>query len=100
MATTTDNAPSADAVKAFTREFSERVDRGETLTRALSDIAAQTPDKTVAQAAQSAIADLRAGNTLSAAFGKYPALFGSDYLVVVRQGEISGRLDDALRILA
>ena len=44
--------------------------------------------------------DIEAGSALSAAFSKYPKIFSSFYIAMVRAGEAAGKLSDSLNYLA
>jgi type IV pilus assembly protein PilC len=90
----------ADEVKAFAQDFSTRIDQGQSLVRSLTDLAAQQANPDLKRVIDDLNQELQAGNTLSAAMSKHPAAFSADQVTVVRQGEITGRLKDALRILA
>ena len=91
---------SSTELNDFTRDFSRRVDAGESLTAGLAAIAATTLNLVLGQAAADCVRQLGGGSTLSQAMARYPAVFDAEYLAVIRRGETSGRLDDALRILA
>ncbi|MBC8141816.1 MAG: type II secretion system F family protein [Armatimonadetes bacterium] len=84
----------------FTRAFSSRVDSGESLTAVLGTLATTATNPTLSQAAADLVNDLRGGATLSQGMAKHPSVFDDEYRTVIRRGEATGRLDDALRILA
>ena len=84
----------------FTRDFSARVDNGESLTGALGALATGVTNPVLGQAAADLVAELRGGATLSQSMAKYPSVFDGEYRTVISCGERTGRLDDALRILA
>lgn len=84
----------------FTRAFSRRIDDGERLTIVLSTLAAAASNPVLNQAATDISRRLSGGETLSQAMAQYPTIFDEEYRIVIRRGEITGRLEDALRILA
>lgn len=84
----------------FTRAFSHRVDKGESLTSVLNTLAATASNIALNQAASDISRRLLSGETLSQAMGQYPTIFDDEYRTVIRRGENVGRLEDALRILA
>ncbi|MBC7804891.1 MAG: type II secretion system F family protein [Akkermansiaceae bacterium] len=84
----------------FTRAFSYRIDSGERLTAALNILAAGTTNPILNQAATDISQRLVGGETLSQAMAQYPTIFDDEYRIVIRRGEMTGRLEDALRILA
>ncbi len=84
----------------FTRAFSSRVDSGESLTTVLGMLSTTATNPALSQAAADLVSELRGGATLSQGMTKHPSLFDDEYRVVIRRGELTGRLDDALRILA
>lgn len=84
----------------FTRDFSRRVDGGERLTVVLNALASGVANPVLHQAATDISRRLLGGETLSQAMGHYPTIFDDEYRIVIRRGEMTGRLEDALRILA
>lgn len=84
----------------FTRAFSHRVDNGESLTAVLNALALSASSPVLNQAATDISQRLLSGETLSQAMEQYPTIFDEEYRIVIRRGEITGRLEDALRILA
>jgi type II secretory pathway component PulF len=84
----------------FTRAFSRRVDDGERLTVVLNALAANAPNPVLNQAATDISRRLSGGETLSQAMAQHPTIFDDEYRIVIRRGEMTGRLEDALRILA
>jgi type II secretory pathway component PulF len=84
----------------FTRAFSQGVDGGERLTVILNSLASGASNPVLNRAAADISQRLLGGETLSQAMAQYPAIFDDEYRTVIRRGEMTGRLEDALRILA
>ncbi len=70
------------------------------LVQALQTLAEQTDDRAMRQVVEGLARDIEQGKSLSAALGRHPGLFSPLYVGIVRYGEISGRLDQALDRLA
>jgi type II secretory pathway component PulF len=70
------------------------------LVQALEALAEQTEEKWMREVVQEVARDIEQGKSLSAALGRRPDLFSPLYIGIVRYGEISGRLDEALDRLA
>lgn len=70
------------------------------LVQALAALAEQTEEKWMREVVQDAARDIEQGKSLSAALGRRPDLFSPLYIGIVRYGEITGRLDQALERLA
>jgi type II secretory pathway component PulF len=70
------------------------------LLAALNSIAAQTPKKNSHSVIKRIIEALKEGQTLSSALAKFPQVFSSFYVSIVKAGEIGGFLDNSLARLA
>jgi len=90
---------SAKDIFTFTREFSTMIASGLPVTQALRILASQTGSKYFKEILESVVRDVEGGSSLSKAFEKYPAIFGTIYLSLVRSGEVSGSLDKSMERL-
>jgi len=83
----------------FTRQLATMVNAGLPLTEALLILRTQAKpalQKVVAQI----LADVEAGQSLSASMSKHPDIFSSSYVALVHSGEVGGVLDDVMVRLA
>lgn len=84
----------------FTRQFATLIGAGLPLANSLKTVLEQTQSKPMRSVVESILADVEAGKTLAESFAKYPETFNRVYLALIKAGEASGTLDDALRNLA
>lgn len=84
----------------FTRQLATLVEAGLPLTQSLRTIADQTKNKKMQVVVQEVIASVEGGKSLGDAFEKHPQVFDKVYLALVRAGELSGTLDEALKRVA
>lgn len=84
----------------FTRQLATLVEAGLPLTQSLRTIADQTKNKKMQVVVQEVIASVEGGKSLGDAFEKHPQVFDKVYLALVRAGELSGTLDEALKRIA
>lgn len=84
----------------FCRQFSTMIDAGVSLVRSLDVLAEQSQNPKLRRI----IADLRyeveSGNSLSKAMSKYPTVFNSLFVGLIRAGEVGGVLEEALQRLS
>ncbi len=80
----------------FTQHLAMLLGAGLPLLQALETLAEQTEERRVREVVRQAADQIQEGLTLSQALGRHPDLFPPVYIGVVRNGEVSGRLDDAL----
>ncbi len=89
-----------DDVALFTRQLADLLRAGVPLNRALTTLSQQTSNRELSET----IADLRkevsAGKSLHEAVGKFPRIFTSLYISMIRAGETGGFLEDVLARLA
>lgn len=86
-------------VSTFTRQLSTMINAGLPITEALLILRSQTKgsmQKIVAQI----LADVEAGESLSASMGKHPKIFTRTYIALVKSGEVGGVMDTVLLRLA
>ncbi len=80
----------------FSRQFATLVSSGMPMLRTLHTLEEQTQDERIKEAAAGVRADIEAGSTLEQAMERHPEVFDRLYRAMVRSGEESGRLEDAL----
>ena len=84
----------------FTRQFATLVGAGLPIAQSLRTVSEQTSNKSMKAIIEEILADVEAGRSLSAAFGKHPDVFDKVYLSLIKAGETSGTLDQSLRRIA
>jgi type IV pilus assembly protein PilC len=84
----------------FSRQFATLVASGMPMLRTLHTLEEQTQDEQIKEAAAGIRADVEAGSTLEAAMERYPKVFDRLFRAMVRSGEQSGRLDEAMDRIA
>jgi type IV pilus assembly protein PilC len=87
-------------VAIFSRQFATMIGSGLPILRALSILAEQTSNPTLAQALTATRLDVEQGSSLSQAMVKHEKVFNDLYISMVRSGETGGSLDDTLLRLA
>jgi type IV pilus assembly protein PilC len=80
----------------FSRQFATLVASGMPMLRTLHTLEEQTQDERIKEATAGVRADIEAGSTLEQAMERHPEVFDRLYRAMVRSGEESGRLEDAL----
>jgi type IV pilus assembly protein PilC len=84
----------------FSRQFATLVASGMPMLRTLHTLEEQTQDLLIKEAVAGIRADVEAGSTLEQAMERYPKVFDRLFRSMVRAGEQSGRLEDALDRIA
>ena len=84
----------------FSRQFATLVASGMPMLRSLHTLEEQTQDERIKEAIGGVRADIEAGSTLEQAMARHPDVFDRLYRAMVRSGEESGRLEDALDRIA
>lgn len=92
--------PKAAEVVLMTHHLAMLLGAGLPLFQALEALAEQTEDPFMHGIVEGLAQDIEEGKSLSVALSRYPDLFAPVYLGVIRNGEMSGRLDEALDRLA
>jgi type IV pilus assembly protein PilC len=87
-------------VVIFTRQFATMINAGLPLVQALSILAQQTENKTLADTTRQVVYDVESGQTLADALRKHPKVFSDLYVNMVAAGEAGGILDTILQRLA
>jgi type IV pilus assembly protein PilC len=80
----------------FSRQFATLVASGMPMLRTLHTLEEQTQDEMIKDAVGGLRADVEAGSTLEQAMERHPKVFDRLFRAMVRSGEQSGRLDEAL----
>ncbi len=80
----------------LSRQFATLVSSGMPMLRTLYTLEEQTQDDRIREAVSGVRADIEAGSTLEQAMERHPEVFDRLYRAMVRSGEESGRLEDAL----
>ena len=84
----------------FCRQFSTMIDAGVSLVRCLEVLGDQTVSPKLKRIIADIQSEVEAGQTLSRALGKYPNVFNSLFVGLVRAGEIGGVLEESLQRLS
>lgn len=80
----------------MSRQFATLVASGMPMLRTLHTLEEQTQDERIKDAVAGVRADVESGSTLEQAMERHPEVFDRLYRAMVRSGEESGRLEDAL----
>jgi type IV pilus assembly protein PilC len=84
----------------LSRQFATLVASGMPMLRTLHTLEEQTQDEMIRDAVAGVRADVEAGSTLEQAMERHPKVFDRLFRAMVRSGEQSGRLEDALDRIA
>ncbi|MCW2982065.1 MAG: hypothetical protein JWO14_3792 [Solirubrobacterales bacterium] len=84
----------------FSRQFATLNASGMPMLRTLQTLEEQTKDEEIKAAAAGIRGDVEAGSSLEEAMARYPRVFDRLYRAMVRSGEQSGRLDEAMDRIA
>lgn len=84
----------------FSRQMSTLINAGLPLVQSLNNVTSQATNKQLKSVIGKVIADVEAGNALSAAMSKHPKVFNNVYISMIAAGEASGTLDVSLQRLA
>jgi type IV pilus assembly protein PilC len=84
----------------FSRQFATLVASGMPMLRSLHTLEEQTQDERIKAAIAGILADVEAGSSLEQAMERHPEVFDRLYRAMVRSGEQSGQLEDALDRIA
>lgn len=91
---------SAKEFVIFSRQLAILIDSNVPILQALRAIAAQTESNFLSIRIQQIIADVEGGSSVSVALEKHPDTFSRFYVNMVKAGEVSGNLQQALNDLA
>ena len=84
----------------FSRQFATLVASGMPMLRTLHTLEEQTQDEQIREAVAGVRADVEAGSSLEQAMERHPKVFDRLFRAMVRSGEQSGRLDEAIDRIA
>lgn len=84
----------------FTRQLSSMLTAGLTLIKSLEILKEQLEKEAMIEIVDSIITDIEEGSTFSSAIAKYPQVFSSIYVSLIKASETSGLLDKSLLRLA
>ncbi|HEX7059155.1 MAG TPA: type II secretion system F family protein [Solirubrobacterales bacterium] len=84
----------------FSRQFATLVASGMPMLRTLHTLEEQTQDEKIREAVAGVRADVEAGSSLEQAMERHPKVFDRLFRAMVRSGEQSGRLEEALDRIA
>src|SRR5215213_6850888 len=84
----------------FSRQFATLIDSGMPMLRSLHTLEDQTEDERLRDAITGIRQDVEAGSSLADAMERRPQIFDPMFRAMVRSGESSGRLDEALERVA
>jgi type IV pilus assembly protein PilC len=87
-------------LSVFSRQFATLIASGMPMLRSLYTLEAQTEDEMLKKAIVGVREDVEAGSSVAQAMESQPGAFDPLYRAVVRAGENSGRLDEALDRIA
>jgi type IV pilus assembly protein PilC len=88
------------ALAVFSRQFATLVASGMPMLRTLQTLEDQTEEDKIRKAVASVRADVEAGSTLEQGMARHPRVFDRLFRAMVRSGEESGRLEEALERIA
>ena len=91
---------SLDEKVVVARNLAAMLEAGLTTSRALAVMERQTKNKKMKMVLNSIIADVKRGSTFSGALSKFENVFSPLFVSMARAGEESGKLSDALRVVA
>ena len=80
----------------FSRQFATLVASGMPMLRSLTTLEDQTEDEQLKEAISQLRQDVEAGSSIAEAMDRQPKVFDRLFRAMVRSGEMSGRLDEAL----
>ncbi len=84
----------------FCRHLAVMINSGLSLSKSLVILSSQEKNKTFKTVIAKLAVDVKKGKTFADAMAKYPKVFGSVVVSMVRMGELSGNLEEILVILA
>lgn len=94
------NKVSAKDRVIFTRQLATMLNAGLPLAQSLATVSEQTSSRALKQIILNVSASVSSGATLGDSMAKYPKVFSTVYVALVRAGETSGTLDTSLERLA
>ncbi len=92
--------PKVEELILFAKQMSALFKAGIPIIRAMNALAQTTHNEYLKEILEDSIKQLEAGQPLSKGLGKYPEVFPSVFLSVMKVGESTGHLDDAFEQLS
>jgi len=89
-----------EEIVVFTRQLSTMIGAGIPMLESLEILREQAASKNFRMLLREVIEDVRGGQDLSTAFGRWEKVFSDVYVSMIKAGEASGQLDDILLRLA
>ncbi len=93
------NRIKSSEISNFTRQFSTMINAGLPVTESLSILRLQS-SKSLQPIVAQILADVEDGSSLSTSMSRFPSVFGSTYIALIKAGEAGGVLDKVLLRLA
>ncbi len=87
-------------VSLFSRQMAAMLSAGVPVTRALSTLAKQATNPTLAAAIEDISKSVEGGGTLADAFAQYPKIFNRLFVSMIETGELGGILEQSLMSLS
>lgn len=84
----------------FARNLSVMIAAGVTINRAINNLSLQIKNKKFRKILNDINEELKSGKTLSDGLAKYPGTFNNLFVSMVRVGEVTGNLEEILKIVA
>lgn len=84
----------------FARNLSVMIGAGLPLTRALETLERQTKSNTFKIVIHDVVEHIKKGDSFSDSISKHPRVFSALFIAMISAGELSGKLDESLNILA
>lgn len=84
----------------LSKQFSTLINSGITVPQAISILGKQSSNAVLSKALKSISADVVGGASLADSFGKFPDIFDSLYVAMLRAGEVGGMLETTLNRLS
>ncbi len=84
----------------FCRQFSTMVDAGVSLVRCLTVLSEQSTSPKLRRIITEIEQEVQSGQTLSKAMARYPGVFNSLFIGLVKAGEVGGALEESLQRLS
>ncbi len=92
--------PTVRDITIFSRQFATVINAGLPMVQSLAILQRQSPKDGLKDAIRRVREDVETGQPLSNSLAKFPRLFNSLYVYLVRAGEVSGNLDGILERIA
>ncbi|MBI2484206.1 type II secretion system F family protein [Candidatus Uhrbacteria bacterium] len=94
------NTVSKKDLAIFLRQLSILISAAIPLVQALRILSNQAENQTLQKALREIVDEVEGGTKLSLALERYPKVFGTFFINMIKSGETSGKLDDTLNYLA